>query len=276
MTIFFPDLSNHNTATVEPATAAVLAKATEGSSFTDPTYARHKQEAHAVGAVFGAYHWLWSADDAEVAHCRDVVGDTPLMLDCENLKVVNTVKMIETFTVKYRNAGGTVFLMYLPHWYWQDHMGAPSLKPLDEIGLNLVSSNYTRYSDNGPGWDPYGGMTPVQWQYSDNTRYGGDGAVDFNAFKGSQADYGALLNGGHTDMPLTPDDLDKIETRIFRHIVTTDGSNDVGFNELLRGLRTRSLALTPEALAAAIKLPGITSAQMEQALRDAFAALGQA
>ena len=33
-------------------------------------------------------------------------------------------------------------LLYLPKWYWQS-LGSPSLAPLIELGLLLVSSNYT-------------------------------------------------------------------------------------------------------------------------------------
>jgi hypothetical protein len=52
-----------------------------------------------------------------------------------------------------------------------------------------VSSLYTTYSDNGPGWASYGGVAPVVWQYTDTP-------LDTNAFKGSVAELGDLWQNG--------------------------------------------------------------------------------
>lgn len=284
MTIFFPDVSNHNTVKIEPGTPALSAKATEGSTFTDAKYQQYKAQAKAVGAVFQAYHWLWSSSDAEVQHCFSVVGpDVPLHLDSENTVVKNTVAMQLEFVRKYRALGGTVQGTYLPHWYWEGHLGSPDLRPLENAGLYLISSNYTAYSDNGPGWDPYGGITPKQWQFSDHHSYGGS-FVDFSAFKGTAAEYKTLITGGKT-LQLDQEDrdwikaqLDTIEGDVFKHVVTQDAAGgDVTFNELSRGLRARSLTTADalaqiEAAVEAIPAPvgGLTKADVIAAVRKVF------
>jgi hypothetical protein len=205
-TLFFPDISNFQAGlTIQPKTVAVIAKASEGATFSDALYGKFKTQAAKVGAVFSAYHFLWSSSPAEVRHVVGIVGKTPLMIDAENTHVKTTVAMIVAFAKAYRAAGGVVWGVYLPRWYWQGTLGSPSLAPLKAAGLALVSSNYTTYSDGGPGWGAYGGVTPRQWQYTDALSYGGQ-RVDFNAFRGTVADLRALWKGTNDqedDMQLT-------------------------------------------------------------------------
>jgi GH25 family lysozyme M1 (1,4-beta-N-acetylmuramidase) len=201
VTIFLPDVSAHQRGLqLEPGTVAVLAKATEGSTFADPAYSGFKAQAAKVGAVFGAYHFLWSGTPAEAAWTFKHVGKTPLMVDAENPKVKTTVAMILSFVAEYRKLGGVVHLVYLPHWYWQE-LGSPDLTPLTKARLRLVSSSYATYSDSGPGWQPYGGVTPVQWQYTDQFGYGGQ-RVDFNAFRGTVEQYSNILRFGVLAQPV--------------------------------------------------------------------------
>lgn len=202
MTIFFPDVSHYNNVTIVPGTVAVLAKATHGTSFVESSYSKFKTQCAVVGAHFVAYHWLNHGNvQAQAAYCFKTVGKTPLMLDCEDQPGNTgyagplTAADITGFVQAYRQLGGVVHLAYIPHWYWQDHMGSPSLTPLTNLGVGLVSSSYTKYSDTGPGWNAYGGATPVQWQYTDALSYGG-GQADFNAFRGTIEQYIALTTGG--------------------------------------------------------------------------------
>jgi hypothetical protein len=221
MSIFFPDVSGFQDGLrIQPGTVALLAKATEGSTFTDGAYRDFRAQAARVGAVFGAYHFLWGGTAGEARHCFQVVGSTPLMMDIENTAVALTLDDVLSFVRNYRALGGVVHLAYLPHWYWEGTMGSPSLVPLARLGVSLVASNYTTYSDTGPGWAPYGGVAPVQWQYTDALPYGGM-AVDFNAFRGGVADYRALLTGTKPD--LTPrratEDTDMVIVQVDRNTV---------------------------------------------------------
>ncbi len=176
----------------------VIAKATEGATFVDPAYSNFHKQADAAGVPFMGYHWV-NTDSiaAQARNAHDVMGSVPCMWDAEAAGV--TVARLADLTATYRALGGVVHMVYLPRWWWHDHMGAPDLSPLVTLGLHLVSSNYTTYSDSGPGWTPYGGMVPVQWQYSDNTQFNGK-PVDFNAFKGTAAQYRTLINGREANM----------------------------------------------------------------------------
>lgn len=210
MTIYFPDVSNHQAGLkIQPKTVVVLAKATEGTTYADPDYADFKKQAAAVGAVFGAYHFIWSGTAAEAGWAFQHVGTTPLMVDAENPKVKVTVQMILNFVTEYRKLGGVVHLVYLPEWYWHNTLGSPDLTPLTAAGLQLVSSDYSvLYSDTGKGWQAYGGVTPIQWQYTDKLSYGGY-SVDFNAFKGTVDQYEQLLTTGSiAPTPVDPPPVD--------------------------------------------------------------------
>ncbi len=138
--IFFPDVSHYQAGLrIQPGTVALLAKATEGSTYIDPSYQDFRAQAAAVGAVFGAYHWINGADPrAQAALCFRVVGKTPVMWDVEasGATVAQTLAVTEAFRI----LGGVAHLAYLPRWWWQGHLGSPDLQPLTAAGLGLVSS----------------------------------------------------------------------------------------------------------------------------------------
>jgi hypothetical protein len=211
-TIWFPDLSHYDLdrgLRLQAGTVAVIVKATHGTAFLDRGFGPFRTQAGDVAAWFTAYHWLNHGDAADqAAFFWRTVGRVPVMVDAEDTAANTgyngplTVADIVEFVTTLRELGGTSNLGYLPHWYWQDHMGSPDLTPLARAGIGLVSSNYTTYSDTGPGWAGYGGVDPVQWQYTDACPYGG-AACDFNAFRGFLADYIALTTKGSTDVNLT-------------------------------------------------------------------------
>lgn len=198
MTIFFPDISSYEAGlTIQPGTVAVVAKATEGTYYQDAQYANFKAQAAHVGAVFSAYHFLKAGNGAGQAdYCHTMVGSTPVMLDVETEGASKpTVADCAAFIARMHALGGRVWGAYFPQWFWQQVGG--SLASLD---VAIVSSNYTAYSDSGPGWAPYGGVTPVIWQYTDKQPYGGQ-TMDFDAFKGTVAELAALINGTTVPTP---------------------------------------------------------------------------
>jgi lysozyme len=193
VTLKFPDVSHYNAPLSMQGAPVVIAKATEGASFKDPYYGNFRAQASSLKVPFMGYHWVNTDSIAnQAANAHSVMGNIPCMWDAEAAGV--TVDRLVQLTASYRSLGGVVHMVYLPHWFWQNHMGAPDLSPLANLGLHLVSSNYTAYSDTGPGWAPYGGMTPVQWQYSDSVVFNGK-PVDFNAFKGTAEEYQTLITG---------------------------------------------------------------------------------
>lgn len=219
--IIFPDVSNYQRGLViQPGTVFVWAKATEGTTYRDDTYLGFKAQAAKVGAGFGGYHFLHSGNgSAQADFAFSVVGkDVPLTLDVEPTGTsYPTIEDVKAFTARYRALGGTCEVMYYPKWYWASQ-GSPSLSGL---GLKLVSSGYPAgYTDNSGNWDPYGGLTPFQWQFSDSYEYGGM-RVDFNAFKGTLDQYLVAI-GDKTvapPPPVTPpttsledDDMQQVES----------------------------------------------------------------
>ena len=222
MTIWYPDVSNHEGAMpLEAGTVAVCAKASEGTTYADPYYQHYKAEAGRVGALFFAYHFLRQGHGAAQARfCHSIVGNgVNVMIDHEPTELsagvwsLPTVQDALDFAATFRALGGLCTLVYLPRWYWGNPvsdrgLGSPSLAPLAAAGLSLISSNYTGYSDTGPGWAPYGGVAPVIWPYTDALPYSGQ-SVDFNAFRGTVADLQALL--GYTEDDMTPDQANQLE-----------------------------------------------------------------
>lgn len=208
--IFFPDISNvgNKGLILEPKTVAVTAKASEGSSFTDPSFIGFKVQADAQGSVFDCYHWLWPGnEDAQAGHVLSIVGPTiPIMIDAENdvTGAYLTVPGICAFVDAVRRKGGITRKLYLPHWYWRDRMGSPSLAPLVTRGMLLVASEYRTYDANN--WpEPYGGFASVfQWQYTSSLKYGNQPKVDFNAVRMSVTDYAKAIGYGSAPTPPAP------------------------------------------------------------------------
>ena len=209
MTIFFPDVSNYQAGLrIQPGTVAVLAKASEGTYYTDASYTGFKAQAAAVGAAFSAYHFLKAGNGAGQAdYCHAIAGATPVMLDVEPEGTSRpTVADCAAFIARMKQLGGRVWAVYFPRWYWNQVGG-----DLASLGVALIASGYPGgYSDTDPNWNTYGGKTPDIWQYTDKQPYGGM-PVDFNAYRGTTTDLAALITGTSTPqggpMSLTPTDI---------------------------------------------------------------------
>lgn len=203
MTLHFNDISHYQGSSF-PISGPILAKATEGTSYTDGQYANNKKKTLALGFPFGGYHFLHKGNiDAQAAHAYAVMGKTPAMLDVEKAGDGSFPSWAETkaFILAYRKLGGIIHLAYIPKWFWRDYWGSPDMSWLALNNVALISSQYVHtYSDTGPGWDAYGGIKPKAWQYTDGDTsrgysYGLHG-VDTNAFKGTQAELGDLFLHG--------------------------------------------------------------------------------
>ena len=205
MTIFYPDVSSFQTGISFAGCVIAMTKATENDNYTNPDYAPAKVRAANAGAYFCAYHFLHAGNAAGQASYayRVVGGEVPLMVDFEptynsdgTIASAPQVSDAVAFINEYRALGGKVYLLYLPHWYWAGNLGQASLAPVIDLGMLLVSSDYTGYSDNGPGWAPYGGMAPVIWQYTSTATLNGVTNVDFNAYKNTLANFQAQVTTG--------------------------------------------------------------------------------
>jgi hypothetical protein len=202
VTIFGPDVSSfQNGLDLSRLAAAsfVIAKTTEGTYYTDSGYQGWRQQAARLGKPFVWYHFLSGEDaHAQAAHTAANVGDTSLpgMLDVEPAGSFSpTLSQTIAYVDAARSAGLALRLVYLPRWYWQQ-IGSPDLSPLSARGLSLISSSYPGGSggpaqlypgDSAAGWQAYGGLTPLLYQYTNQASDGGMN-LDYNAFRGTVTD----------------------------------------------------------------------------------------
>lgn len=202
MTVYYIDISSFQAGINLSGWHAVAVKATQGTGYTDPFWGSFRTHAAGVGAFFFGYHFLEAGNGAGQAdHYFAVAGKTPCMIDFEPTSGSNPhIGDATAFCDRLRQRGGVCNLVYLPRWYW-GNLGQPSLQALIDRHLHLVSSQYTPYSDSGPGWAPYGGMVPAVWQYTSTLSTGGFSQVDANAFKGTFAQLQALVAGAPAPAP---------------------------------------------------------------------------
>lgn len=187
----------------------VLAKATEGTYYTDSCYDGWRRQAASLGTLFGWYHFLSGEDvHAQVAHCLAKVGDKSLpgMLDVEETKgYTPTLQQAIAWIDAAHAEGLNLRLGYIPRWLHQQ-WGSPSLTGLRDRGVALVASSYPGGSgtpadiypgDEATGWQAYGGMTPLLYQFTNQASDGGQ-LLDYNAVRGSVDQLAAFL---HTTAP---------------------------------------------------------------------------
>jgi hypothetical protein len=226
--VYYPDGASYQAGMSLAGWLAAMFKATEGTGYSNPYYQAQMAEAARRGAHAGAYHFLHAGGAAaQASHAAAVIGKAvPAMLDMEPtaaairavlppphsrrarpegledehiarierisdapraLASSPTVADAAAFTDAYRAAGGILHELYLPFWYWVQ-LGRPSLAPLAQRGLHLVTSNYSGVSPEDPahpGWVSYGGMPQVETlQYTAAGNVNGMTA-DLNCFRGS-------------------------------------------------------------------------------------------
>lgn len=215
----FPDVSHYQAGLKLNGALACVAKATQGTSYVDPTYSGFRKQSAALGIPFSGYHWIDTTDPASQARWyHDNAAGAPCMWDAEAPGA--TVPRILAATAVLKALGGRAWGAYLPHWWWQGHIGSPDLRPLQAAGLALVSSDY-RIVPPGAGWVPYGGVAPTVWQFTDKKPFGGQ-LCDFNRFNGTPAQLAALF-AGTTPSPQPPQPPKPPEGKMIIFCIDTAG-----------------------------------------------------
>src|ERR1044072_8410541 len=116
------DLSHHNDVSdfkklYNAGIMGVLNKATEGNSYTDPTYKNRNKEQRIAGLMSGAYHFANGKTDSKIQadYFLSIVNPdsrTLLALDLENTSLNMSLKGAENFVTHIKNAIGKYPLLY--------------------------------------------------------------------------------------------------------------------------------------------------------------------
>lgn len=192
----------------------IIAKATQGSGYVDPSWPSFRDGADANGLILVAYHYVTL--DAAAAQAQNVVGTIgdagiPVMLDFEagSGDLDNFWAVADAITA----AGAYVALSYIPRWYWQqigspDLTGVPGLVASDYVdGNGYASALYP--GDDSDFWAGYGGAEPVMLQFTDAADVAGQ-SVDADAYAGTAEELQQLLTTGDEMTPEQAQQLQQI------------------------------------------------------------------
>jgi hypothetical protein len=214
---YWPDVSSNQAGISFAGWEVACIKATEGDYYTNPDFARAVKNAEDNRAFPFAYHFL--VQDHTVPQTERFLSvvppGMPLMVDVETQGQTGSEPTLSTlvdFIDEVRKRGGRLYDVYLPEWYWSGVMGSPSLTPLKVWKCFLTSSNYTTYSSTGVGFQPYGGMTPEVWQFSDNAVVNGYHPVDMNGSPHTLAEVRSLLLTGGLPGPVAVNPVSGLKT----------------------------------------------------------------
>lgn len=172
------DLSHHNE-TVDFATlkaagiVGIIHKATQGTGYTDPTYASRRTDAEAAGLLWGAYHFGTGADGAVQAKQFLKVAGPPdktlLVLDFEQNTQGDsmTLAQADDFVTAVQQQSGRWPVLYTGSSYFgtkKDALLAKCPLWLAQYGSKTV------VPANWPSW--------TLWQYTDGISGPGPHTVD--------------------------------------------------------------------------------------------------
>lgn len=205
------DLSHHNTVTSWAQIKAagivgVIYKATEDDDYTDPTYARAREEAQGAGLLWGAYHFLRPGDmRKQAAHFINAVGRTAGVLLCVDHEDDGvSLEDLRTFCEEVFRLTGQRVVIYSGSVIKQ------------QVGNQMIAwlANYrlwlAHYSAN-PTWPKQIWFRYWLWQYTDGVSgpqpqdcpgVGGD--VDCNSFVGEATRLKEEWTGNIVPVPSKP------------------------------------------------------------------------
>ncbi|KAF9891811.1 hypothetical protein FE257_003292 [Aspergillus nanangensis] len=162
--------------------------ATEGTTYTDPSFSTHYTGATNAGLIRGGYHFALpdstsGAAQAKyfLAHGGGWTGDgitLPGMLDieynpygatCYGLSAASMVSWISDFVETYKSAVGRYPMIYTTTDWWTTCTG--NSKSFTDCPL--VLARYSSSVGTIPGGWPYQSI----WQNSDSYSYGGDSDI---------------------------------------------------------------------------------------------------
>jgi lysozyme len=172
------DISHHNgnvnlNKAKDDGIIAIIQKATQGQSGSDPTYKTNRTKALNAGLLWGAYHFATGSDGLKQAeHFLDVVGDDPktlLVLDFEPNPVGPSMSLEEarSFVTHVSERTGRFPGLYSGHyikqlldskkdpvlancWFWLAQYGPTPVTP-----INWETWTMWQYTDGAIGPEPH-------------------------------------------------------------------------------------------------------------------------
>lgn len=178
---------------------AIIHKATQGTGYTDPSFAARRAAARAAGLQFGAYHF-GTADDpiAQAEHLVAVAGTDPLLvLDYESDPQGQSMSLAEAeaFVERIQALTGRYPGLYSGNTVKEALAAAGIASP----GQSVLSrcwfwlAEYGQAPEIPPIW-----ITCTLWQYTDGSagltphEVAGIGSCDRDLFNGTQAGLAAF------------------------------------------------------------------------------------
>ncbi|KAK3382043.1 N,O-diacetylmuramidase [Lasiosphaeria ovina] len=173
----------------------VIIKATEGTTYIDPTFNSKYTAATSAGFIRGGYHFAHPGEttgaaqaDYFTAHGGGWSGDgitLPGMLDlesssssqCWGLSTTSMVAWIKAFSDRYHSTTGRFPMLYTNPSWWSTCTGNSNAF----VNTNpLVLARYASSPGTIPGGWPY----QTIWQNADTYTYGGDSDIFNGAMTG--------------------------------------------------------------------------------------------
>ena len=171
-----------------------FAKATEGTTYTDPYFAHNWYYMQQANIIRGAYHYGHPGSDP-IAQARFFVtqvgnrsGAMQLVLDLETTDGRTPAQVwawTQSFMAEIQRLTGKPGIIYTGYYFWRDSVGNPN----NNLNCPLWIANYGVSSPLVPtAWSTWS-----FWQYSDTGSVPGvSGAVDKNYFNGTLTSLRAL------------------------------------------------------------------------------------
>jgi lysozyme len=192
------DISHYQTglsiAKAKPAFA--IMKATEGTTYVDPTCDGFVSQCKNAGVLYGVYHFAHSGSDAEadwfVKNTKGYHGKGVLVLDWEADAVGKGVSAAKNFLDRVYDKTGVRPLIYMSQSVTQSYDWSSVAK---NYGLWVARYGTDSYGDTG-AWG-----SPAMWQYTSSGSVSGySGAVDKNHFYGDKNAWAAFASGGEAQV----------------------------------------------------------------------------
>lgn len=207
MTILGLDISHWSELAHKPVNISeqgydfLIWKATQGSTFHDPTFPESLPDAYGK-PLFAAFHYMDDSDaEKQCDNLRKLVPQyVPVIVDME----AGSLYTAQRLHASLQRAGYITPLFYLPEWYWV-HIGRPDISHFPPLwasirvkGAGYGSSLYQNVALSN--WHGYGGNNPALLQFTQDGKVDGcTSPLDVSAFSGNRDQLSRLLT--HSTIP---------------------------------------------------------------------------